>query len=80
MKFELRIVSEDWERYQDVLNQFEIEEGDSDPMHHISWKNIIFPDEKAFFEFGKIIADKYEKDLIVSFKNKRILIYDWYIE
>ncbi len=79
MKFELRVASEDWELYKEVLNQFEIEE-DSDPIYHTSWKNIVFPDEKAFFEFGKIIADKYGENLIVSFKDKVIIIYDWYME
>lgn len=79
MKFELRIASGDWGRYQDVLSQFEIEEC-IEPIYRISWKNIIFPNEKAFFEFGKTIADKYGEDLIISFKNKEIIIYDWYME
>lgn len=79
MKFELRIASGDWEQYKEVLGQFKIER-DSDPIYHTSWKNIIFPDEKAFFEFGKAIGDKYGEDLIVSFKSKLIIIYDWYME
>ena len=79
MKFKLRIASEEWGRYQDVLSQFKIEEG-GDYVHYTLQKSIIFPDEKAFFEFGKAIGDRYGEDLIVSFKDKVIIIYDWYME